>query len=122
MIEMPAMLGPGKGKDFDDGNVMGPIITTADEIGNVYDLAMRARVNGETWCDNSSSTMNVRFEDMIAHISRGETLHPGEIICSGTVGMGCGMERGRYLEDGDVVELEIEMIGVLTSRLRRSAS
>ena len=117
MLEMPAMLGPGKGKDFDNANVLGPVITTADEIGSPYQLAMRARVNGETWCDASSATMNVRFDDMIAHISRGETLYPGEIICSGTVGMGCGMERGRFLEHGDVVELEIEKIGVLRNRV-----
>jgi 2-keto-4-pentenoate hydratase/2-oxohepta-3-ene-1,7-dioic acid hydratase in catechol pathway len=119
MAEMPAMLGPCKGKDFDNANVLGPVITTADEIGDPYDLRMQARVNGETWCDSSSSTMNVRFGDMIAHISRGETLHPGEIIGSGTVGMGCGLERGRFLEHGDVVELEIDKIGVLRNRILR---
>lgn len=119
MLEMPAMLGPCKGKDFDNANVLGPVITTADEIGNPYDLYMRARVNGETWCDGSSSTMNITFAEMIEHISRGETLHPGEIICSGTVGMGCGLERGRFLEHGDVVELEIERIGILRNRVLR---
>lgn len=119
MREMPAMLGPCKGKDFDNANVMGPVITTADEIGDPYALFMRARVNGETWCDASSSTMNVRFGAMIAHISQGETLHPGEIIGSGTVGTGCGMEHGRFLNDGDVVELEIEKIGVLRTRVLR---
>ena len=119
MREMPAMLGPCKGKDFDNANVMGPVITTADEIGDPYDLYMRARVNGETWCDASSASMNIRFADMIAHISQGETLYPGEVICSGTVGTGCGMEHGRFLNDGDVVELEIEKIGVLRARVLR---
>jgi 2-keto-4-pentenoate hydratase/2-oxohepta-3-ene-1,7-dioic acid hydratase in catechol pathway len=120
MLEMPAMLGPCKGKDFDDANVMGPVITTADEIGDPYDLYMRARVNGDTWCDASSSTMNITFADMIVHISRGETLHPGEVIGSGTVGGGCGMELGRFLESGDIVELEIEKIGVLRTRVLRA--
>lgn len=121
MLEMPAMLGPCKGKDFDNANVFGPVITTADEIGDPYNLVMQARINGVTLCDNSSSTMNVRFDAMIEHISRGETLYPGEFICSGTVGRGCGLEHGRFLEDGDVVELEIEKIGVLSNRVFRAS-
>lgn len=120
MVEMNGLLGPCKGKDFDNANAMGPVIVTADEIGDPYDLYMRARVNGETWCDSSSATMNWRFTDMIAHISRGETLFPGEIIGSGTVGMGCGLEHMRFLSDGDVVELEIEKIGILRNRVLRS--
>jgi len=57
---------------------------------------------------------------MIAHASRSETLYPGEIIGSGTVGDGCGLELMRFLEDGDVVELEIEKIGVLRNRVVRA--
>jgi 2-keto-4-pentenoate hydratase/2-oxohepta-3-ene-1,7-dioic acid hydratase in catechol pathway len=53
------------------------------------------------------------FEEIIAHVSSDETLMPGEFIGSGTVGNGCGLELGRYLEHGDVVELEVERIGVL---------
>lgn len=120
MAEAPSMLGPAKGKDFDNANVMGPVITTADEIGDPYNLFMRARVNGETLCDSSSRTMNVRFGDMIAHISNGETLHPGEIIGSGTVGKGCGLEHGRFLKHGDAVELEVEKIGVLRTTILRN--
>lgn len=119
LLEMSGMLGPCKGKDFDGANVLGPVIVTADEIGDPYDLRMQARVNGETLCDGSSRTMNVRFPAMIEHISRGETLHPGEIIGSGTVGRGCGLEHGRFLAHGDVVELEIEKIGVLRTRVLR---
>jgi 2-keto-4-pentenoate hydratase/2-oxohepta-3-ene-1,7-dioic acid hydratase in catechol pathway len=118
-IEMQGMLGPAKGKDFDKGNVFGPCIVTADEIGNPQRLRMRARVNGELWCDNSSSTMNWTFAELLAHISRDETLYPGEIIGSGTVGNGCGLEHERYLRHGDVVELEIEKIGVLRNRVIR---
>ena len=117
--EMQGMLGPAKGKDFDKANAFGPCIVTADEIGDPHSLRMVARVNGEVWCDESSSTMNWKFNDLLAHISRGETLYPGEIIGSGTVGNGCGLEHERYLQHGDVVELEIEKIGVLRNRVIR---
>lgn len=117
--EMGGMLGPAKGKDFDTGNVMGPCLVTADEIGDPYDLTMIARVNGEEWGRGNSRDMLWRFEDVIAHISRSETLYPGEFLGSGTVGNGCGLEQMRYLQPGDVVELEIERIGVLRTRITR---
>jgi 2-keto-4-pentenoate hydratase/2-oxohepta-3-ene-1,7-dioic acid hydratase in catechol pathway len=116
-IEMEGRLGPAKGKDFDGANALGPCIVTADELSDPYALRMQARVNGETWCDASSRTMHWKFEDLIAHISQGETLHPGEILGSGTVGGGCGLELWRFLKSGDVVELEIEGIGVLRNRV-----
>jgi 2-keto-4-pentenoate hydratase/2-oxohepta-3-ene-1,7-dioic acid hydratase in catechol pathway len=59
------------------------------------------------------------FEDIIAFVSRDETLHPGEFLGSGTMGNGCGLEQDRYLPDGAVVELEVERIGVLRNRVRR---
>ncbi len=118
-IEMEGRLGPAKGKDFDGANALGPCLVTADEIGDPYALRMQARVNGETWCDANSSTMHWKFEDLIAHISQSETLYPGEIIGSGTVGGGCGLELGRFLKSGDVVELEIDKIGVLRNRVVR---
>jgi 2-keto-4-pentenoate hydratase/2-oxohepta-3-ene-1,7-dioic acid hydratase in catechol pathway len=117
--EMEGRLGPAKGKDFDKGNVFGPCIVTADEIGDPYALAMTARVNGEVWCQGHSSDMHWRFDDLIAHISAGETLYSGEIIGSGTVGDGCGHEHMRYLNSGDLVELEIEKIGTLRNRVVR---
>jgi 2-keto-4-pentenoate hydratase/2-oxohepta-3-ene-1,7-dioic acid hydratase in catechol pathway len=117
--EMEGRLGPAKGKHFDGGNVFGPCVVTTDEIGDPQSLRMRARVNGEVWCDNQSSTMNWSFGDLLAHISQHETLYPGEIIASGTVGRGCGLEHSRFLQDGDVVELEIEKIGVLRNRVVR---
>ncbi|WP_242153538.1 fumarylacetoacetate hydrolase family protein [Sphingomonas sp. BAUL-RG-20F-R05-02] len=110
-------LGPAKGKDFDTGNVLGPCLVTADEIPDPYDLEMVARVNGEEWGRGNTRDMYWRFPDVIAHISRSETLHPGEILGSGTVGTGCGMEQLRYLRPGDVVELEIARIGVLRNRV-----
>jgi 2-keto-4-pentenoate hydratase/2-oxohepta-3-ene-1,7-dioic acid hydratase in catechol pathway len=115
--EMPGQLGPGKGKDFDGGNVMGPCLVTADEISDPYRLAMSVRVNGEEWGSGNSSEMQWKFEDCIAHVSRGETLHPGEFLASGTVGNGCGLEQMRFLKSGDIVELEVEKIGILRNRV-----
>jgi 2-keto-4-pentenoate hydratase/2-oxohepta-3-ene-1,7-dioic acid hydratase in catechol pathway len=117
MLESPGMLGPAKGKDFEDSVILGPVIVTKDELGDPYNLRMQARVNGETWCDNNSSTIHWKFSDMIAHISMDETLHPGEVIGSGTVGLGCGLEQLRFLNDGDIVELEIEKIGVISNKV-----
>lgn len=119
-VEMAGLLGPAKGKDFDQANVFGPCIVTREEIGDPQALRMIARVNGETWCDSSSATMHWTVAQLIAHVSRGETVYPGEIICTGTVGDGCGLEHDRYLQHGDVVELEIEKIGVLRNRILRS--
>jgi 2-keto-4-pentenoate hydratase/2-oxohepta-3-ene-1,7-dioic acid hydratase in catechol pathway len=116
MREMAGSLGPAKGKDFDTGNILGPCIVTADEI-DPYALTMVARVNGEEWSRGSSTTMHHRFEDCIAHVSQCETIYPGEVMCSGTVGSGSGLELGRTLKPGDTVELEVEKIGILRNRI-----
>lgn len=116
-LEMSGPFGPCKGKDFDSGNAMGPWIVTPDELPDPYALTMIARVNGEEWCRNTSAGMIHSFETMIAHASRDETLYPGEFLGSGTVGGGSGLEIGRWLQPGDVVELEVEGIGVLRNRV-----
>ena len=116
MREMSGSLGPAKGKDFDTGNILGPCIVTADEI-DPYNLTMVARVNGEEWSRGSSSTMHYRFEDCIAHVSQSETIYPGEVFCSGTVGGGCGLERGKTFSPGDTIELEVGGIGILRNRI-----
>ncbi len=113
--EMAAGLGPAKGKDFDTGNVLGPCIVTADEVDS-DDMAMIARVNGEEISRGSTSQMDHKVEDVISYTSKGETIYPGEILGSGTVPLGCLMEHKRFLGDGDVVELEIQGIGVLRNR------
>ncbi|MCL5042104.1 MAG: fumarylacetoacetate hydrolase family protein [Gammaproteobacteria bacterium] len=115
--EMGGMLGPAKGKDFDTANVMGPCLVTSDELGDPYDLDMIARVNGEEWGRGNTRDMRWQFEDVIAHVSQSETLYPGEFLGSGTVGNGCGLEQLRYLKPGDVVELEVEGIGVLRTQV-----
>lgn len=121
VVERPLGMGPMKGKDFDTGNVLGPWIVTADEIGDPQALAMEARVNGERWGGGSSADMHHGFADILAFVSQSETLTPGELIASGTVPTGCGLELGRFLRPGDVVELEIERIGVLRNRIVRDA-
>ncbi len=119
LVEMQGMLGPCKGKDFDTGNAIGPWLVTADEIADPYALAMSVRVNGETWASGTSADMLHGFEDMIAFVSRDETLHAGEFFGSGTMGNGCGLELDRFLKHGDVVELEVERIGVLRNTVVR---
>ena len=109
--------GRGSAKEFDTGYALGPCIVTADEIGDAYALEMVARVNGREWSRGNSRDMYHGFEDLIAAASIDTTLHPGEVFGSGTVGGGCGLELGRFLEDGDVVELEIEKIGTLRNRI-----
>jgi 2-keto-4-pentenoate hydratase/2-oxohepta-3-ene-1,7-dioic acid hydratase in catechol pathway len=118
-IEMEGRLGPAKGKSFDGGNVMGPWIVTPDEIGDPYALKMEARVNGKMRSQGVTEGMLFSFEEIIAHVSRDETLMPGEFIGSGTVGNGCGLELGWYLEHGDAIELEVEKIGTLKNRVER---
>jgi 2-keto-4-pentenoate hydratase/2-oxohepta-3-ene-1,7-dioic acid hydratase in catechol pathway len=116
-IEMEGRLGPAKGKDFDTGNPMGPCLVTADEIPDPYNLTMIARVNGEEWGRGNSNSMYWKFEDLISYITRSETLYPGEFLGSGTVGNGCGLEHMRFIKPGDVIELEVERIGVLRNRV-----
>lgn len=115
--EMAGLLGPAKSKDFDTGNVMGPCLVTVDELPDPYDLTMIARVNGQEWGRGNTRDMYWKFEDLIAHTSRSETLYPGEVFGSGTVGNGCGLEQSRYLKPNDVIELEVEGIGILSTRI-----
>ena len=112
--EMTAGFGPAKGKDF--GTVLGPWVTTLDEL-DLGDLTMLARVNGEEWSRGSTSTLTWSIEELVAYASRNEVVVPGQVIGSGTVGLGCGLELYRKLSPGDVVELEIEGIGTLRNSL-----
>ncbi len=116
--EMKVRLGPAKGKDW--CTALGPWMVTADEIPDPYDLRMTARVNGEVWSEGNSRGMQWRFEEMIEFLTRDDTIYPGDVIGSGTVGRGCGMELDRWVQPGDVIELEIEGIGVLRNRVVRN--
>jgi len=115
--EMAMRLGPAKSKDF--ATSLGPCVVTADEIDPRRGLAMIARVNGETWCETSTARMHWTFPQMIAHVSRGEDVWPGDVYGSGTPFGGCGLDQDRWIAPGDVVELRIEGIGVLRNRCVR---
>ncbi len=111
MREVTAWLGPAKGKDF--ANSFGPCIITADEVGTEPDLEMICRVNGEEWGRARSSESHWSWSDMLVHVSDSERVFPGDVYGSGTPGGCCGLDQGRGLSAGDVVELEIERIGIL---------
>jgi 2-keto-4-pentenoate hydratase/2-oxohepta-3-ene-1,7-dioic acid hydratase in catechol pathway len=117
--EMAMRLGPAKSKDF--ATSLGPCIVTADEIDPQKGLAMRARVNGETWCEATSADMHWTFPQMIAHVSDGEDVYPGDVYGSGTPFGGCGLDHDRWLRPNDVVELEVDEIGVLRNRVIRES-
>ncbi len=101
---------------------MGPCLVTADELKDPYDLTMIARVNGEEWGRGNIAidALELRGSDR-TWISRSETLYPGEFLGSGTVGNGCGLEQMRFLKPDDIVELEVEGIGILRNTIRRTA-
>jgi len=136
--EMTVPLGPHKGKDF--ANAIGPCIVTKDEFENYrcsisrethpehlqmpqttadrFDLKMIARINGETVCEGNYKTVYWTFPQMIKRASENNvSLMPGDILGSGTVGWGSLIENNfsvhRPLVPGDIVELEIENIGIL---------
>lgn len=120
--EMKCMLGPAKGKDF--ASVLGPWVVTPDELADrrvrpgVYDLAMVARRNGRQISRGNFRTITHSFVQMIERASEEVPLYPGDVIGSGTVGTGCILElgpenAGGWLQPGDVIELEIERLGVL---------
>jgi 2-keto-4-pentenoate hydratase/2-oxohepta-3-ene-1,7-dioic acid hydratase in catechol pathway len=113
--EMKVRLGPAKGKDW--CTALGPWLVTADEVGDPYSLRMTARVNGEVWSEGNSGSMFWKFEEMIEFLTRDDAIYPGDVIGSGTVGAGCGLELDRWVRPGDVIELEIEKIGVLKNRV-----
>jgi 2-keto-4-pentenoate hydratase/2-oxohepta-3-ene-1,7-dioic acid hydratase in catechol pathway len=108
--EMRLGLGPTKSKDF--ASALGPWVTTIDEV-DVHELEMIARVNGEEWSRGSSSSMIWTPGELVAYISQGDELHPGDVIGSGTAPRGSALELGRKLSPGDEVELEVTGVGVL---------
>lgn len=113
--EMKVRLGPAKGKDW--CTAIGPYLVTPGEIGDPYSLNMSARINGELWSEGTTGSIYWKFEPMIEFLSKDDRIVPGDVIGSGTVGTGCGLELDRWVKRGDVMELEIEKIGVLRNRV-----
>lgn len=129
--EMAVGLGPAKGKDF--ASSFGPYLVTPGELADrhtgrpgVYDLEMIARVNGKEMSRGNWKDLHWSFGEMIARASEGVTLQPGDVIGSGTVGTGCLLEltkaQGPWLQPGDVVELEVERLGILRNVVGEKSS
>jgi 2-keto-4-pentenoate hydratase/2-oxohepta-3-ene-1,7-dioic acid hydratase in catechol pathway len=122
MLEMKAGLGPAKGKDF--ATTLGPALVTMDELrgrldGPTLALAMTGRRNGEEFTRTNMDQIHHPVPSIIARASRGVTLQPGEVIGLGTVPNGCLLEQPHpsWLQPGDVIELEVELLGTLRSRI-----
>ncbi len=144
MEEMLLNLGPAKGKDF--ATAIGPWLVTPDELepfetdckpgheGKSWNLPMYCRINGETVSSGNLGDMDWTFAEIIERASYGVNLVPGDVIGSGTVGTGCYLELNGtaklkdptaspvWLNENDVVELEIEGLGKLTNRIIREDS
>jgi fumarylacetoacetate (FAA) hydrolase len=145
MEEMKLNLGPAKGKDF--ATSIGPWLVTPDELdrfkvpgesGNRYDLRMTAVHNGKLISEGNMKDMNWTFAEIIERASYGTEIYPGEVIGSGTVGTGCYLELNGtralqasekdeqftpvWLQDGDVIELEITGLGILKNRVVKTSS
>jgi len=131
--EMKLSMGPVKGKDFATG--FGPYFVTPDEVDDAWqsgatapDLAMVARVNGVEYSRASLADVYYSFAQMISYASRGTHVAPGDVIGSGTCGTGCilelslthGLDAYPYLKAGDVVELEVDRLGVLRNTVAES--
>ncbi|MCF7809034.1 MAG: fumarylacetoacetate hydrolase family protein [Candidatus Marinimicrobia bacterium] len=143
MEEMKLNLGPAKGKDF--ATTIGPWLVTPDELescrvpgknGDRYNLRMQAFHNGKQISDGNMQDMNWTFAEILERVSYGTEIYPGDVIGSGTVGTGCYLELNgtaaleakeqgvdftpTWLEDRDVIELQIEGLGTLTNRIVHS--
>jgi len=114
--EMRVGLGPSKGKDF--ATSLGPVVVTPDELDGSSGT-MVARVNGEERSRGELGDMHHSWGSIVAHAARNTRLLPGDVLGSGTVGTGCILEQGdgRWLQPGDVVELEVEGIGILRNTI-----
>ncbi len=144
MEEMKLNLGPAKGKDF--VNIIGPWMVTPDELekrlvkpkpghtGNLYNLKMTCKVNDKLVSEGNMKDMDWTFAEIIERCSYGVDLLPGELIGSGTVGTGCFLElngtgklkdpnyKAQWLQEGDVVEMEIEGMGKLVNTMKRATT
>lgn len=144
MEEMLLNLGPAKGKDF--ATITGPMLVTPDEleqfkvdckpghIGNAYNLKMICRVNDVQVSEGNLADMDWTFAEIIERASYGVQLYPGDIIGSGTVATGCFLElngtgklndpeyKEQWLQEGDIVEMEIDGLGILSNTIVKDES
>jgi 2-keto-4-pentenoate hydratase/2-oxohepta-3-ene-1,7-dioic acid hydratase in catechol pathway len=107
-----------RGKSFDTFCPLGATVPAA-QVGDPNDLRLVTRLNGEVMQESSTSLMIFRVPRIVAELSRGMTLLSGTVILTGTpAGVGAGRTPPRFLRDGDVVEVEIERIGMLRNPVR----
>lgn len=111
VLESPIGMGAQHSKDFAYG--IGPWIVTLDEIPSIIGLTGQVRVNGEVWSDTKVEDFIWTPEETVAYVSQFDGLQPGDLIGSGTMAFGAGAELQRFLQPGDVLELELEKVGVL---------
>jgi 2-keto-4-pentenoate hydratase/2-oxohepta-3-ene-1,7-dioic acid hydratase in catechol pathway len=105
-----------RAKSLDTFCPIGPRVVPRDEVGDPQSLRIQCRVNGESLQDASTADMIFGVAELVAYVSETITLEPGDVIATGTPpGVAFGHPDGRYLQDGDTVEVEIERIGVLTN-------
>jgi 5-carboxymethyl-2-hydroxymuconate isomerase len=105
-----------RAKSLDTFCPIGPHVVPRDEVGDPQSLRIRCRVNGETLQDASTADMIFGVAELVAYVSETITLEPGDVIATGTPpGVAFGRPDGRYLQDGDTVEVEIERVGVLVN-------
>jgi 2-keto-4-pentenoate hydratase/2-oxohepta-3-ene-1,7-dioic acid hydratase in catechol pathway len=103
-----------RAKGFDGACPFGPWITTADEVAEPADLALRTWINGELRQDSRTSDLIFGISEIVAFISETITLEPGDLILTGTPsGVGMYFDPPRFLGSGDVVRIEIEGLGVI---------
>jgi 2-keto-4-pentenoate hydratase/2-oxohepta-3-ene-1,7-dioic acid hydratase in catechol pathway len=105
--------GPAISKDI--GSTVGPCIATPDEFNTSSKLT--ARIDGEVWSEGSLEAMQFSYEEMIEFSTLDGVVEPGDLLASGTIGGGCGLEFDRYVPPGATVELEAEGIGVLRNKV-----
>jgi 2-keto-4-pentenoate hydratase/2-oxohepta-3-ene-1,7-dioic acid hydratase in catechol pathway len=97
---------------------MGPVVVTADEFGDPQNRRLTCRVNGVVKQDGSTADMIFTVRSIIEWLSRGMTIEAGDIIATGTPeGVGMGRTPPEYLQDGDVLETEVEGIGLMRNRI-----
>lgn len=113
---------PGKqwlaGKTFDTFAPIGPALVTRDELPDPHNLGIRLRLNGETMQDSSTSQLIFGVDEVVAYVSRICTLEPGDLIFTGTPpGVGMARKPPIWLKPGDLVEVEIDGLGVLRNRV-----
>ncbi len=109
----------GRAKSFDTFSPLGPFIVTADEIPDPQTLQLATRLNGQTMQNENTSDMIFSCAELIAYLSRFITLEPGDVVSTGTPsGVGVARKPPVYMKDGDVVELDIERVGMLKNPVK----